>query len=78
MHAELGWVDVDADYDGRILGGCHADQGEMPFVQCSHRGHETDGAVVVELFAAPLAQGGDLAEDFDGCVGYYLVFLTVE
>jgi hypothetical protein len=48
----------------------------MTFVQGSHRGHETDGPVVVELFAPPLAETGDLAEHFDGCVGYDLVFLS--
>jgi hypothetical protein len=45
-------------------------------VQGSHSGHETDQAVVVELFAAPLAEIGDLAEDFDRRVGYDLVFLS--
>lgn len=34
----------------------------------THRGDEADRAVFVELFAAPLAEGGDVAEDFDGCV----------
>lgn len=35
----------------------------------AHGRHETDGAVVDELFAAPLAEGGDFTEDFDGGVG---------
>jgi len=48
----------------------------MAFVEGSHCGHETDGAVVVELFAAPLAEIGDLAEDFDRCVGYGLILLS--
>jgi len=37
-------------------------------VECAHCGDEADGAVFVELFAAPLAEGGDVAEYFDGCV----------
>ena len=41
----------------------------MSRVQGSHRGHETHGTVVEELFAAPLTEGGDLAEDFDGGFG---------
>jgi len=48
----------------------------MAFVQGSHGGHETDGAVIEELFAAPLSESGDRTEDFDGCVGYYLVSLS--
>ena len=48
----------------------------MSFVQCSHRGHETDGTVVVQLFAAPLAKDGDLTEDFDGGTRYDGVFTS--
>ncbi len=48
----------------------------MAFVQGPHRGHETDGPVVVELFAPPLPEVGDLAEHLDGCVRYDLVFLS--
>lgn len=40
----------------------------MAFVQGAHCGNEAYCAVVVELFAAPLAEGGDVAEDFDGGV----------
>ena len=48
----------------------------MPFMEGSHSGHETDGAVIVELLAAPLTEIGDLAEDFDGRVGYDLALLS--
>lgn len=68
MHAELRRVDVDADDYGRVLGRREADQREVADVECAHRGDEADGAVFEELFAAPLAEGGDVAEDFDGCV----------
>jgi hypothetical protein len=37
-------------------------------VEGAHGGDEADGAVGEELFAAPLSEGGDVAEDFDGCV----------
>jgi hypothetical protein len=48
----------------------------MAFMQGSHGRHESDGAVVEELFAAPLSEVGDCTEDFDGCVGYDLVPLS--
>jgi len=69
VHPELRRVDVDADNDRGV--GCRglADEGQVAGVQGSHGGHETDGAVVEELFAPPLAQGGNLAEHFDGGVG---------
>ena len=37
-------------------------------MQGAHGGHETDGAVGVALGAAPVAEGGEGAEDFDGGV----------
>ena len=48
----------------------------MAFMEGSHRGHETDGPVIVELLAAPLAEMRNLAEDFDGGVGYDLIPLS--
>jgi hypothetical protein len=49
----------------------------MAFVEGSHCGHETDGPVIVELFAAPLAEMRDLAEDLDGSAGYDLILLLM-
>jgi len=48
----------------------------MAFMERSHRGHETNGAVIVELLSAPLAKVRDLAEDFDGGIGYDLIPLS--
>jgi hypothetical protein len=42
----------------------------MAFVQGSHGRHETNGAVVEELFLSPFSKFRDLAEDFDRCVRY--------
>lgn len=68
MYAELRRVHVDADDHGGVFGCCEADQREVPGVEGTHGGDEADGAVLLELVASPLAEGGDVAEDFDGCV----------
>lgn len=48
----------------------------MPFVESSHGRHKTDGAVVEDLFSAPLTEGGDFAEDFDRGIGYSYIFTS--
>jgi hypothetical protein len=45
-------------------------------VQGSHGRHETNGSVVVELFAAPLSKVRNVTEYLDGCVGYNMVLLS--
>lgn len=42
----------------------------MAFVKSSHGRNKTNGAVVEELLAAPLAESGNLAEDFYACIWY--------
>lgn len=39
-------------------------------MQGSHGGHETNGAVVEELFLSPFSKFRDLSEDLDRCVRY--------
>ncbi len=46
----------------------------MTGVEGPHGGHEGNSAMVEELSAAPLAEGGDVAKNFDRCIRYYWVF----
>lgn len=71
MHAELRRVHVDAYYDSGVLSCGEADERQVAGVEGPHGGDETDGAVVEQLFAAPLAERCDVAEDFYGCVWDY-------
>lgn len=46
----------------------------MPLVKSSHCWHETDRAVVVKLFATPLAEGGDISEHLNLSIRDYWIF----
>jgi len=50
----------------------------MSFVKRAHGGYKADGAVVLELFAPPLAEGGNCTEDFDSRIGNRDVFASGE
>jgi len=41
----------------------------MAGMESSHRGHETNGTVIDELFAAPLTKSWNFSEDLDRSIG---------
>lgn len=50
----------------------------MSSMEGAHGRYETNRAVVVQLFAAPLTERGNCAENFDGGIRYRGIFASGE